>query len=276
MGAGNFYFPAPVLYCSHRSSLKGAVLMYDLRAADFRRRAREVLAGKWTTAVLAGLAALLLGATDSGGPELNFTVQEEQVRLSLELAGRTIFSTGGHITSDTGALLSGMAGYFTAAALVMLAINLLLGSVVGLGYARFNLMLLDGEQPDIGILFGYLPHWVTALCARLWQLLYVFLWTLLFVIPGIVAGYSYAMTNYILAEHPDMAPRAAISLSKEMMRGNRWRLFCLHLSFIGWTILAALTMGIGNLWLTPYKQAATAAFYRSLTGGPSPIPDLAF
>ena len=94
----------------------------------------------------------------------------------------------------------------------------------------------------------------------------MFLWSLLFVIPGIVAGYSYAMTGYILAEHPELTASEAIEQSKQMMSGNRFRLFCLQFSFIGWDLLCALTLGIGNLWLRPYKQAAEAAFYREVSG----------
>ena len=70
----------------------------------------------------------------------------------------------------------------------------------------------------------------------------------------------------ILAEHPELTASEAIARSKEMMSGNRWCLFCLHFSFIGWDILSSLTLGIGNLWLRPYKQAANAAFYREISG----------
>lgn len=86
------------------------------------------------------------------------------------------------------------------------------------------------------------------------------------VIAGVIASYSYAMTGYILAEHPELTASEAIARSKEMTSGNRFRLFCPHLSFIGWAILCAFTFGIGNLWLTPYRQAAAAAFYREVYG----------
>lgn len=93
---------------------------------------------------------------------------------------------------------------------------------------------------------------------------------LLLIIPGIMASYSYAMTGYILAEHPELTASEAIAQSKDMMAGNRWRLFCLQFSFIGWDILCALTLGIGNLALRPYRHAAEAAFYRELCGGTVP------
>lgn len=102
--------------------------------------------------------------------------------------------------------------------------------------------------------------------ARLLRSLYILLWSLLFIVPGIIAGYSYAMTEYILSECPELTASEAIDRSKQMMAGNRWRLFCMQFSFIGWDILSSLTLGIGTLWLRPYKQAATAAFYREITG----------
>ena len=74
------------------------------------------------------------------------------------------------------------------------------------------------------------------------------------------------MTRYILAENPDMTAGEAIDLSKRLMKGKKWKLFCLRFSFIGWDILAGLTLGIGYLWLTPYKEAAEAAFYREISG----------
>jgi len=116
-------------------------------------------------------------------------------------------------------------------------------------------------------MFGYFSFWKTTAVARLLQSVYILLWSLLFIIPGIMAAYSYSMTGYILAENPNMTADEAIARSKQMMDGNRWRLFCLQISFIGWSILSSLlTFGIGDLWLTPYRQAASAAFYREISG----------
>ena len=100
---------------------------------------------------------------------------------------------------------------------------------------------------------------------QLLRSIYIFLWSLLFVIPGIYAAYGYAMTPYILLENPEMTANEAITKSKELMHGNRWRLFCLEISFIGWALLAALlTLGIGVLWLKPYMETSFAAFYREI------------
>ena len=235
-------------------------------AADFRQNARDALRGKWTIAVLVGLVATLLGGAGSGGPEVKLNIDGSGAHASFEFAGQTIFSTGGGLNSDIGAFLVGSAIYITIAAIAMAVVYFVLGSIISVGYARFNLDLVDGGNPSFETLFGYFSYWKTTAVARLLQSLYVLLWSLLFIIPGIMASYSYAMTEFILAEHPELTAGEAIAQSKEMMSGNRWRLFCLHFSFIGWDILCTLTMGIGHLWLRPYRQAADAAFYREITG----------
>ena len=235
-------------------------------AADFRRIAREALSGKWMIAVLVGLVAMLLGGASSGGPEVKLNIDASGANASFEFAGQTIFSTGGGLDSEIGAFLVGSAIYITIAAIVMAVVYFVLGSIISVGYARFNLDMVDRGEPGFETLFGYFSYWKTTAIARLLQSVYILLWSLLIIIPGIIATYSYAMTEFILAENPDLTASEAIARSKEMMSGNRWRLFCLHFSFIGWDILSSLTLGIGNLWLRPYKQAANAAFYREITG----------
>ena len=240
-------------------------------AADFRSIARESLRGKWLIAVAVGLVALLLGGISSDGPEINFHVSTTGANIDLEFAGQTIYSNSQGFGPELRAFLIGSAIYFVIAAILLAVVYFVLGSIIGVGYARFNLRLVDRENPSFDVLFSFFSHWKTAAAARFLQSLYIFLWSLLLIIPGIIATYSYAMTEFILAEHPELTAREAIARSKEMMSGNRWRLFCLHFSFIGWQILCILTLGIGNLWLTPYVQTATAAFYREIS---SPVPEL--
>lgn len=236
-------------------------------AADFRRIAREALRGKWGIAVIACVIAAMLGGIASNGPEIKLDISNNEANVAFEFAGQTIYSTGGGLSENIGGFLAGTAAYIILAALVMAVVFFVLGSIIEVGYARFNLDLVDGQKaPELGTLFGYFSHWKTTAAARLLQGLYVFLWSLLFVIPGIMAGYSYAMTSYILAEYPELTAGEAIERSKAMMYGNRWRLFCMQFSFIGWDILCMFTLGIGNLWLLPYKHAATGAFYREISG----------
>ena len=215
-------------------------------AADFRQAAREALRGKWPIAILIGLVAVLLGGAGSGGPEVKFNYDVSSgVSTTFGYGGQTIYSTGYGLA----------AAYF------------ILGSIVGVGYAKYNLGLVDRTEPGFEALFAYLPNWKTTTLTRLWKGLYILLGTILLVIPGLIMGYTYAMTDYILAEHPDMAPGEVMKSSKAMMEGNRWRLFCLQFSFIGWMILSSLTFGLGNLALRPYQEAAYAAFYREVSLG---------
>ena len=87
---------------------------------------------------------------------------------------------------------------------------------------------------------------------------------MLFIFPGIVKIFSYAMTPFILEENPELSANDAIDRSRAMMKGHKFDLFWLLLSFIGWFILALLTLGIGGLWLQPYMQTSVAAFYEDV------------
>lgn len=94
----------------------------------------------------------------------------------------------------------------------------------------------------------------------------VCLWTLLFFIPGIVMSFAYAMTPYILEDNPELSAWEASTRSREIMKGHKFDLFYLYLSFIGWFFLCLLTAGIGFIWLSPYFKSAEVAFYEDLKG----------
>lgn len=95
--------------------------------------------------------------------------------------------------------------------------------------------------------------------------LYTFLWSLLFVIPGIIKSYEYRMVPYLMAEYPDMASSEAFRISREMMTGNKWEAFVLDLSFIGWNILTMVTFGlVGIFYAGPYQMLTNSALYLTL------------
>jgi uncharacterized membrane protein len=94
--------------------------------------------------------------------------------------------------------------------------------------------------------------------------IFIALWTCLFILPGIVKAFSYAMTPFILEDRPELSANEAIDLSRAMMKGHKFDLFYLYLGFIGWALLCLLTLGIGFLWLAPYMQSAEAAFYEEV------------
>lgn len=122
-------------------------------------------------------------------------------------------------------------------------------------YDDFNI-LIDGVKVDVAgnVILGLL---IT---------LFTFLWSLLFVIPGIVKSYSYSMAYFLKIDHPEYTATQAIDESRRIMNGHKMRLFLLDLSFIGWLILGSLCFGIGTLWVNAYMQASRAEFYRDLVG----------
>lgn len=132
------------------------------------------------------------------------------------------------------------------------------------GYSIVMLSVMRGGEMNIGGLFDGFNDFGRIVGTKLLQAIYTFLWTLLLVIPGIIKNYSYAMTDFILKDQPELANNAAIEKSMAMMDGNKMKLFLLDLSFIGWAILCLFTFGIGFLFLQPYVQSAHAAFYEDL------------
>lgn len=231
-----------------------------MRSSDFRQRAREALSGNWFVAVVAGVIASLLGGVSSGGFSFNFDFSSEDLE-GVELEGM-LEQLG--ITKEMLTVFFAVMGVVAIVGLVYGIICLIIGSGVSVGYAKLNLDIVDGAEASIGTVFSMFGRWKTALWSRILIGIRVMLWSLLFVIPGIVASYSYAMVGFVLADHPEMSASEALAESKRIMRGNRWRLFCLNLSFIGWSFLCLFTFGIGYLWLLPYMEAANAAFYREV------------
>lgn len=213
---------------------------------------------------MVGLIASLLGGLGSDGPELKLNIDMSGADVSFELVGQTILSTNGGLNDQLRMIVAGSAVYIALAAIAMAVIYFVLGSVIEAGYARFNMDLVERKETKVETLFAYFQNWKILAATRFLKGLYILLRSFLFIIPGIIAKYSYAMTGYILAEHPELTSGEAIERSKEMMSGNRFRLFCLRFSFIGWAIFCSFTMGMGNLWLRPYRQAAEAAFYNTL------------
>ena len=134
------------------------------------------------------------------------------------------------------------------------------------GYQTLFLGAVRGGEATAKDLFeGYNKELFSrVLTTTLLYYVYVFLWSLLLLIPGCIKSYSYAMTPYILKDNPEMKNNAAIEESMRMMDGHKLELFLLDLSFIGWAILSILTCCIGFLWLVPYMNMARVNFYEDL------------
>lgn len=134
------------------------------------------------------------------------------------------------------------------------------------GYQTLFLGAVRGGEATAKDMFeGYNKELFSrVLTTTLLYYVYVFLWSLLLLIPGCIKSYSYAMTPYILKDNPEMKNNAAIEESMRMMDGHKLELFMLDLSFIGWAILSILTCCIGFLWLVPYMNMARVNFYEDL------------
>ena len=244
------------------------------RAYDFKQQALGALRGNWFIAIIAGFIASLLGgltfggggggsssSSDSGssgggsgsGGDINVPIEEFEAMLKELLSNEIVIAIF--------AIMAVLMVVLTVLSLV----RLIIGGAIGVGYSRFNLDLIEGRGAKLSTVFGSFKQLVSALVARILRSIYVTLWTLLFIIPGIIANFSYSMVHYVMADNPEMGANEAIAESKRLMKGNKWRLFCLCFSFIGWELLALIfTLGIGMLWVVPYEEAAIAAFYRDI------------
>ena len=236
-------------------------------ASDFRKQAKEALRGKWFIALIAGVIASLLGGLNGmGGVSISIDGSSSEGG-----SGTVVPPVGGGDVNVSEEMLEILGifliifGVVLVVAAIMSFIYLIIGGAVGIGYSNFNLDIIEGREARIGTIFDSFDQWKTGFVARLLSSIYVALWSMLFVIPGIIASYSYSMMHFVMAENPDMGANEAIRESKRLMKGNKWRFFCLQLSFIGWELLAIFfTAGIGLLWVVPYQQAAYAAFYRDI------------
>ena len=174
--------------------------------------------------------------------------------------------------------LSGKWGMAVVATLVYFVISGVLSCIPFISYIAvllvslplaygFTIMLLNvvrGSDVQLDTMGEGFKDYGRILGTMLLSSVYQFLWMLLLIVPGIIKGYSYALTPYLLKDHPELKFNAAIEESMRLMSGNKMRLFLLDLSFIGWFLLGLITFGIAFLWITPYWNTARAAFYEDL------------
>lgn len=222
-------------------------------AKRIRARARESLAGNWGIAIAVALAAFFLGGMMIGSQFF------PEIRNEWDIS---------HLDSweDLKSLAPDRTSYRVGNINTIGLVGFILGGVIQLGYAQYLLKQYDRMPTEFSDLFSQFHRFGQGFAQNFLRGLYCFLWSLLLIIPGIVKAYSYAMTPFIMADQPEMSAQDAIRASSELMDGHKGELFWLRLTFIGWDLLAALTLNIGHLVLNPYKNAAEAAFYRELTG----------
>lgn len=205
---------------------------------DYKNAALAALKGNWAPAVLATVVIFLIMM-----PYL--AIAEYPVLAGLDVA-----------TTLPSWFLPSVGGS-------MLYLLFFMVPIVYIGFPNACKTLLvsgDDRVARNSFRFGLKP-WVRNWWAYLLMEIKVFLWALLFIIPGIVKAFAYALTPFLLVDCPELTALECIKLSNQMMKGHKFDLFYLYLSFIGWILLSILTLGIGLLWLTPYMQTAAASFY---------------
>lgn len=223
-----------------------------MEASTLRARSRANLADSWGVSIGVAAVAALLGGLMQGASFLPQSDTRILIPFLQELSDA--LKLGWRIGNFTFSIRSGIFGLAT----------FILGGVMQLGYAQFLLKQHDGKGAEFNDLFSQFERLGDGFLQLFLRELYILLWSLLFIIPGIIKGLSYAMTPFIMAEHPELTPSQAIDLSAQLMEGHKTELFILDLTFFGWTFLAALTANVGFLVLNPYTNAARAAFYRQL------------
>lgn len=266
-----------------------------MTASENRLAGRTALRGNWGMSVLVSLVAGLLGATSNSSGGASSTASSVGSNTGYESS----------ITQSMGIDIPVWVwGFLATVGTVMLLyglVVLILGGAVDLGQKQYFISLHTKDRPvEFKTLFSKFSIFGKAFVMNLLVGIFVALWMfagmipaiilgilLYFVnesllillpllliagtIPGIIASYRYAMAPYILTQNPGMSATDAITRSKELMRGNKWRFFCMHFSFIGWAILCLFTLGLGYLVLRPYISAAEAHFYLTLPGSQPPM-----
>jgi uncharacterized membrane protein len=153
---------------------------------------------------------------------------------------------------------------FTGVYAVLAIAAFLASGPFSLGFAGYFMRRVRGEEIRLTNIFEGFYRFLPSLLLMFLTSLFIGLWSLLLIIPGIVKSFSYSMVFYIMRDNPEIEPLDAIDKSKIMMKGYKGKLFLLMLSFIGWMFLALLTLGIGLLWLNPYMYLSIANFYENL------------
>jgi uncharacterized membrane protein len=145
-------------------------------------------------------------------------------------------------------------------------ISLIISGPLMLGMAIFSISIARKKEARLEQLFDGFKRFGKSLVAYLLIVIFTLLWTLLLIVPGIIAGISYSQIFFILADDESTSAKEAMKKSKQMMYGYKWKYLCLGFRFFGWGLLSILTLGIGFLWLFPYMYVSMAKFYDDISG----------
>ena len=232
----------------------------------------------WKSVLMALLITIFIGGGSSAASGVSDWVDDTvQPGVSFNINGNYDAYDVGDILSRLGRNISAggamvvlmMAGVAIITSLIVLAASILLKvfilNPIEVGCRRFFLRNMNEPALIGNVGYAFDTNYKNIIKTMFFVKLYTALWTLLFVIPGIVKSYEYRMIPCLLAENPQMSKEQAFAESRQMMQGQKWNAFVLDLSFLGWMILSGLTAGIlGIFYVHPYYQATHAALYEKL------------
>lgn len=272
-----------------------------MKASEYRAHARKALKGNWPWAVVTGAVAMVFGAAADGHSMVELRLQDLSEFPGLwEVTGETWEQLRRAVPESMLPWLGTATNVALVLGMVLWCVQLILGGAVAIGYRRYLLNLVDGVPASLKELFSQfhrmgqgivlrLINWivipapvvllaVAAFVAALgeWEgiVSLLLIGNLIYWCFAIYAAFGISMAEYVLAENPELSALQGVKASWKMMNGHRWELFCLELSFIGWSILASVFGVVGNLALMPYLQTTEACFYRNLGGQTSSSPEV--
>lgn len=219
--------------------------MWDRK--ELKTRAKEALRGSYWKAFLVSLVIAFVGGNGPISINLNFggKPQSGAPHSSLSLEMFFLFIAMGLLV-----------------VLFIAAFRIFLGYALEIGGRRYFIRSSFGESDMNALAYSFnKKRYSSIVKTMLWRAVLNFFWYLLLIVPGIVKSYAYSMVPYILAENPNIGRERAVDLSIEMTRGQKFRIFVLDLSFIGWCILGILALIVGILFVLPYINATKAELY---------------
>ncbi|MBQ6623578.1 MAG: DUF975 family protein [Mogibacterium sp.] len=197
-------------------------------------------------------------------PDIN--IEDLEVEGTSAVISRAAVPSGVGEGLMTGGIIIFVVIILILAMAVALAFSILVVNPLALGCNKFFYSNLDApaEVGEVG--FGFSKNYGNYVKALLLTDVYTVLWSFLFIIPGIIKGfYSYRMVPFILIDNPDIGAKAAVTKSREMMNGHKWRAFVYDLSFLGWILLSILTLGLLSIfYVGPYKRSSDAQLYKAI------------
>ena len=231
---------------------------------DLKARGKTALKRNYGKTLLVGLVLFLL----CGG---GFSLPGARFNLNLNGENADQAFPGMDNTAIVAVVLI-VLGIIAVASIIAAAISVFVLNPLQVGCQRFFVKnnAAPADPKEMG--FGFKANYKNVVLTMFLTNLFIFLWSLLFIVPGIVKGYAYRMVPYLLAEDPNLGYKEAMQKSNEMMMGQKGAAFVLDLSFLGWQILSGLTMGLlGILYVNPYQYSTNAELYRTLKGDNAPI-----